>query len=126
MIYYIFEPEWQSPKNPTTFETKEQWLKAIEDFDFLGQYCDDGWSEEVWNVTAGILPEGVKPYDEDYFLSLPEDEYLDYSEFYDKYATHEVKEYLIQEIVDGIGVEDGCSYPDYDRICGYSFEVKGK
>ena len=88
MIYYIYRPD--THYKPETFKTKDEWLNAIKEFDFLGNYCDDYWSEEVENVTAGILPDGVDIYNEDYFLELPEDQYLDHHEFYEKYATHEV------------------------------------
>lgn len=124
MIYYIYEPEYDGL---TVFETEKEWLEAIDNYDFLGKFCDDGWSEYVWNVTAGKAP---KEWCED---DYNDDNYIEESEYYKQHATHIVDEFLISERPadekineEGFGIEDGHYWGDFVKICGYTFVEKGE
>lgn len=122
--FFIYDPQ----DKLFLYDDRLSWEKAMSDFDFLGKYCDDGWDEHVLNVVAGILPSGVLSYDEGYYNNMPDDLYMDEDEFYESYATHQVKEYLIEEIDEkGYGVETKeyrCNPGYFDRIVGYSFSEK--
>lgn len=111
--YFIHEPCWKT----SFFATEAEWRKAMDDFDFLGGYCDDGWSEEVNNVVAGIVPEGSKRLDED------EDD----DDFFERHATHRATKCDVHERPDDVD-DDGYSpsqetywYGDWDFICSYEF-----
>ncbi len=119
MLYFIHEPI-----DDTTifFKTSEQFLDAIAEFDFLGKYCDDGWSSEVENVIAGAIPDGVVRCSDEKSQKW-QDEY----DFLAAHATHiatatnersRPDEDDINE--DGIG-PDGTYWGEYEYICSYHF-----
>lgn len=114
MKYFIYDPQ------DTTYfyDTKEDFEKAISDFDFLGKYCDDGWSKEVENVMAGKLDDGVS-YDED-----TEDEY----DFYYSNATYFATKTNVRSRPNDVD-ENGYSPSSddwwgvgFDYICDYEFK----
>lgn len=120
-IYYIYQPDWNGV---TEYKTKQEWLQAIKDFDFLGQYCDDGWSEEVINVTAGISP---YIWDEGKHESI-----IDECDFYDNHATYEVVKVNERqkppdnELDENEEDEHGIYWGEFDFMCSYEFQEKTK
>lgn len=116
MIYFIYEPDgWGDLLK--TFDDEKSWIDAVENFDFMADYCDDVWSTSVENVVAGIAP---RLWDE----SLDgENE----SDFYEKHATHhtaKVNERARPDDVNDDGFDqDGEFWGEWDYICGYAFEL---
>lgn len=123
MSYFIYDP-WET--KPELFESEEAFIEAVNNYDFYGRYCEDGWSEEVLNVVAGFIPEGVKRNDDE-----ESESWEDESDFYDRYATHHVVETGKEEKPadldeDGYSVSYGGEWPhpkEYDYICDYKFEA---
>lgn len=121
--YFIHDPE----HGTYFYDTPAALNKAMDDYDFLGKFCDDGWSEMVENVCAGFIPAGVVCNDDEDDESGWEDK----DDFYDRHATHTAQKYEIQKRPDDVG-DDGYSPSDpgtywgeYIEICGYSFQKKG-
>lgn len=124
MKFYIYEPR---DEEVTFFQTRIEWQKAMDSFDFHGIYCDDGWEEEVEYVVAGILPDGTKPYIPEEWDQKSDEEYLDQTDFYDKYKTHQAEKCNITQRPDDLD-EDGYSEQlgyhwnyDFEYTCDYCF-----
>ena len=49
MIYFIHRPDWGTH----IYNTEEEFLKAVQEFDFKGDYLDDGWNEDITFVFGG-------------------------------------------------------------------------
>lgn len=112
--YFICEPiapeiHW--------FRTEQEWLAAIESFDFTKDYLDDGWCEEVSGVFAGELPEPI--------VSGPEDTTYDLIDLLENHVTHTVEEFDRKERPSDLGDsdydEEGTYWGDWDYICSYRF-----
>jgi hypothetical protein len=123
MIYYIFDSHNYGCE---AYPNEKDWKKAIDEYDFFGLFYDDGWSEEVTNVVAGIAPE---KWSEDKFES--DESYLDEQEYYEQYATHLVTKDLIATRPDDSEIDErGCSkdgayyWGDFIEICSYRFIEK--
>ncbi len=119
--HFIYEPY-----EITYYSTEQKWKDAIESFDHLGNYCDEGWDEEVTNVCAGIIPDGVT-------FDTERDEA---SDFFPQYATHETKEYNRRERPDEAEIDAegfdkdgqywGVGETGWTWICSHGFFEKLK
>lgn len=114
MKYFIHDPEDQT----FFYKTEKDWEDAMMGFDFLGKYCDDGWSEEVENVIAGLIPIGIE---------RSVDDEIDEYDFYYGWATHIATRSNERQRPDDVD-EDGYSLStgdwwseDWDFICSYVF-----
>ena len=118
MRYFINEPDY----GLTWFKTEPEWIEAVEGFDFLGGYCDDGWSEGVENITAGAIPNNIAAYNPD----ANEEEWEEEDEYYDRYAVYEAKMVNETKRPDNVG-EDGYSpdgeyWGEFQYRCSYAFD----
>lgn len=117
-IHFIHDPEY----NTYFFDTPEQWKSAMHDYDFLEKYCDDGWSESVENVIAGIIPAGVLRNDDE-----ESDDWEEEYDFYRRHATHAAEQHNRTERPDDIenyhSQSTGEYWGDWDYRCEYKFEV---
>lgn len=107
MRYFIYEPDYC---DTTYFDNKEAFDKAIDDFDFLGIYCDGAWSESVENVIGGAIPDGVE-IDEDELCA-----------FFEKYATHKSVETVLHKLDENGNDETGEHWGDYTHISTWDFK----
>ena len=113
-FYYIHEGY-----NGDTYECKNQesLLKNIEDYDFLGNWCDDGWSPDVEHIVAGVAP--YKCVEEKHLGKIEEDD------FYNKHATHITEKIDERKRPDNLREDDyeddGTHWGDFDYICNYTF-----
>src|SRR5688572_25322100 len=123
MPYFLFDPH----DKLHLFQQEEEWNHAVNTYDFLGNYCDDGWSEEVENLIAGYVPDEIKM--PDFF----EDD-IDESDWLEPYITHSAQQCDVKRRPDDLD-EDNYSpseadyWPwDFDYVCNYKFQpvkVKG-
>lgn len=116
--YFIHDPN-----NDTDFYTdKAVWEKAMQEFDAVGAYCDDGWSEDVVNVIAGIIPAGISRCEDE-----ESDDFEEEWDYYRRHATHRMTECNRRDRPDDVD-ENGDSEStgdtwlgDWDYICDYQF-----
>lgn len=116
MSFFIHDPQDQTFYYKTIAELDQ----AMNDFDFLGKYCDDGWSEEVENVIAGYIPDGLKRIDDE-----ESDDWEEEYDFFRQHATHIAtmidKRSRPDDLEDGDTDEEGTYWGEYDYICNYAF-----
>lgn len=114
MKYFIYEEEW----GIHWYAEKAAWEKAVDEFDFLGKFGDDGWSESVENCIAGIIPDGFKIDDD-----------MDENDQLEPYALFTTEECDREARPEDIG-DDGCSkltgeyWGEWNFRCNYSFIPK--
>ena len=115
MQFFIHDPEEYQTQ---FFKTSEEWQTALNSYDFLGKYCEDGWSEGVTAVIAGIITDRKK-YNPDH-----DEEY----DFYLKHATHSPQQCHLRECPNDTELDEdmrdseGTYWGDWDYICDYTFQ----
>lgn len=119
MRFFIHDPEYCHTEFHATQPDLE---KAMDDYDLLGNHCDDGWSEAVENVIAGFIPDGVTRVDDE-----ESDDWEDEYDFYSRHATHQATMFDEKKRPDNID-EDGYSpdgeyWGEWDYRCNYRFEA---
>lgn len=123
MRYFIHDPE----NNTWFYPDKASWEKAMADYDPKETYCDDGWSEDVESVIAGIIPSGIDRCDDQ-----SSDQYEDEYDFYNKYSTHKMAQCNVIHKPDDLDEDDfSPSLGDhwnncFDYICDYAFAPRKK
>jgi len=115
-FYYIYDAHWDGV---TKFKTKDEWLKAIEDYDFFSKFYDDGWSEEVEYLVAGLAP---------YEWEDKHEDEIDVCDFYHKHATYITdkinEESRPDELDEDECDENGTYWGVWEYRCDYTFVKK--
>lgn len=118
MIYFIYDPQ----DSVMTYRSEAEFIQAMSDFDFMGRYCDDGWSPEVENVIAGYAPLAWQGESNSHASFVEECDY------YATYQTHTAT------MFDKVGrpddaeldqdgqCENGLYWGEFDYVCNYRFE----
>jgi hypothetical protein len=116
MKYFIHDPE----DGTHFFDTQLDFEKAMSEFDFMGRYCEDGWSCDVENVIAGCIPDGIKRVEDE-----SSDDWEDDFDFYHKFKTHSAQKINERKRPDNLDEddldEDGTNWGEWDYICDYVF-----
>lgn len=104
------------------FNTKEEWINAINNFDFHESFCSDGaWSSDVECCIAGILPDNFCKKD----LA---DKYGD--DFYTEFTTHVTEKCNVEhrpDTLDEEGYDESTGIyweEDWSYFCDYKFVAK--
>lgn len=124
MPYFIYDEEYAEL---STYDNQESFQAAMDEFDFLGRHCGEGfWSFSVDGVIAGFH-EGDIPPDDHYFWVERED-FASLSDYLEEHKTHGVRECNVEARPEDLD-EDGYSQslgdywgdPHSEYNCMYEF-----